>query len=302
MVFREVTQGNEAATRRGWPRMPGQAAALIAAVAISALFAADLTHFVLSTYRLHQGARRAAPEFVRPRHGAFDIARTIAGHLFGAAPVSGAQDESRAIADSGGTFHLTGVIATADPKFGSAMIGRPGQATHLYQAGGLLSGLASGRLYEVYEDHVVLDLDGRLETLRLPHAAGRADAVRILAQETGNSEQTVAAETPEVSDEQNTPMQPVSRAQGLFANLNPAAKIVKGRFSGMRLNPSADDEAKFGVRDGDVVVAVNGVKLTNANQNALNGLLTDQDDQHAQVSLTVLRDGTSQVIQMTDAN
>ena len=86
----------------------------------------------------------------------------------------------------------------------------------------------------------------------------------------------------------------------MFRNLNPVPKFARGRFGGMRLMPSADDEQKFGLHNGDLVVAVNGVPLTSAS--AVNALLANQGSQRSTVSLTVLRDGTQQVIAVTNGN
>jgi type II secretion system protein C len=271
-------------------------APLCAAIVIGAVGVADITRLGLSAYRLHfaPGVIPAAAAAPQRRSSGNNIARIITGHLFGNAPAPAAQGDLRNAPDAGGTFLLSGVIASRDPKVGYAIVGRKGQATRLYQAGGLLEGPVSGRLYEVYEDRVILDLDGRFQTLRLAHAAGGSGAILQAAiSDAGKSD------PPDITASPYTRILPVSPAR-MFRNLNPVPKFARGHFGGLRLMPSVDDAQKFGVRNGDLVVAVNGVPLTNAN--AVNGLLTNQGDQHATVSLTVLRDGTQQVIEVTNGN
>lgn len=200
--------------------------------------------------------------------------------------------------EASGAFLLSGVIASRDPKAGYAIVGRAGQPTRLYHAGGLLVGLGSGRLYEVYEDRVILDLEGRFETLRLPHPGSAASGTTARVLQAANV-QSVRSNEPESTAGTDTNKVPMSPAR-MFRNLNPVPRFAAGRFGGLRLMPSPDDEEKFGVRNGDLVVAVNGVPLTNAS--AVNGLLANQANGHATVSLTVLRDGTQQVIQVTNGN
>jgi type II secretion system protein C len=265
-------------------------------ILMAALGVTELVRLGIAGYRVDHPVPTAAAGTVSSRwRPELDIAHTIAGHLFGAAPV---KDEPRDRTEAGGALLLSGVIATADPKAGSAIIGRQGQPTRLYQTGGSLQDLRSGRLYEVYADHVILDVDGHFETLQLAHSKGGTGAV-LLAELT-NSDEPAESEQPEVADIPDAHVQAVTLAQSLFENLNPAPKLVGGHFGGMRMDPSADDQEKFGVRNGDVVVAVNGVKLTGPN--AIGDLLTDEDDSHATVSLTVLRNGTQQVILVTNAN
>ncbi|HTC54324.1 MAG TPA: type II secretion system protein N [Steroidobacteraceae bacterium] len=271
-------------------------APLCATIVLAVVGLAEITRLGLNVYRLHlppSMPSAASALALQPSSGS-NIARIVGGHLFGNAPAPAAPGEPQNAPDIGGTFLLSGVISSRDPKVGYAIVGRKGQATRLYQAGGLLVGLVSGRLYEVYEDHVILDLDGRFETLRLVRSVGGSGAVlQAAVSDTGRPDR------PESTAATNPVIAPSSPAR-MFRNLNPVAKFARGHFGGLRLMPSVDDQQKFGVRNGDLVVAVNGVPLTNAS--AVNSLLTNQDDQHSTVSLTVVRDGAQQVIQMTNGN
>ncbi|HEV2700513.1 MAG TPA: type II secretion system protein N [Steroidobacteraceae bacterium] len=274
-------------------------APLCAAIVIGAVGIADITRLGLTTYRFHL-AQGSTPVVMlaAQRPSGNSIARIITGHLFGDPPTPAVQGDLREAPDVGGAFMLSGVIASRDPKAGYAILGRMGQPTRLYHAGGLLVGLGSGRLYEVYEDRVILDLDGRFEILRLPHPGSESGHVLVSAWQAANIN-SVRSDQPIYTAKQDTGAAPLSPAR-MFKNLNPVPRFAAGHFGGLRLMPSPDDEEKFGVRNGDLVVAVNGVPLTNAS--AVNGLLTSQANTHATVTLTVLRDGTQQVIQVTNGN
>lgn len=267
-----------------------------ASILIGALCVADAAHLWSAS---HPSQAAVTTPLAVPLSGLSPVGLASLGvsHLFGDSQES--QDElARHLPDAGAAFLLTGLIATGNPKVGSAIIGHQGQSTALYQVGATLTGVVNGRLYEVYADHVVLSVDGHFETLQLPHPTAGAGAALVTVQSLkGEGDATDQVDEAATS---GTPRQPVTVAQGLFENLNPAPRVVRGRFDGMRLMPSEDDQRKFGVRDGDVVVAVNGVKLTNPN--AVNGLLAEQSGQRAAVSLTVLRDGTQQVIKVVDTD
>ncbi len=273
---------------------------LCAAIVISAIGVADLTRMGFNAYRLHlpPGMVSGAAPGAQRRSSGNNIARITDGHLFGNAPAPAAQDSLHNAPDAGGAFLLSGVIASRDPKTGYAIVGRTGRPTRLYHAGATLVGLSGGRLYEVYEDRVILDLEGRFETLRLPHPGSASSGVSgsVLQPAIVRSVRSEPAAVTAVPDTINLPMSPAR----MFRNLNPVPRFAAGRFGGLRLMPSPDDEEKFGVRNGDLVVAVNGVPLTNAS--AVSGLLGNQVNQHTTVSLTVLRDGAQQVIQMTNGN
>jgi type II secretion system protein C len=293
MTFRVVIAPTN---RTRWLAKAARQGPLCAFIVIGALVVTDIMRLGMSTYRLHGAvpSRIATPARGGSIH--IDVARTIAGHLFGTANMPDV-GVSRIMPDAGGAFLLSGVIATADPKVGSAIIGRTGQATRLFQAGGSLAGLGSGRLYAVYSDRVILDLNGHFQTLTLPRPAWGLGGPALLAAGGQTNDEQNQEDEPEV---ENSPMTPVSLAQSVFANLNPVMNSVGGHFSGVRLTPSADDKRKFGLRDGDVVVAVNGVRLKD--MSSADSVLQDEDDEHSAVSLTVLRNGGPQIIQVTNSN
>ena len=61
---------------------------------------------------------------------------------------------------------LTGVIAGNDAQNGLAIIGQSAQATKVYAVGDTVPG--GVKLHAVYEDRVILDDNGELQTLALP--------------------------------------------------------------------------------------------------------------------------------------
>ena len=69
---------------------------------------------------------------------------------------------------------LTGIIAGNDPQNGLAIIGPTAQAAKVYAVGDTISG--GPKLHSVYSDRVVIDRDGQLESLALPHQMNTGNA------------------------------------------------------------------------------------------------------------------------------
>ena len=93
-----------------------------------------------------------------------DLEAINRAHLFGANAVAG---------EAGGPpiapkvpLVLTGVIAGNDAQNGLAIIGQSAQATKVYAVGDTVPG--GVKLHAVYEDRVILDDNGELQTLALP--------------------------------------------------------------------------------------------------------------------------------------
>ena len=93
-------------------------------------------------------------------------------HLFGSAPVA-AQDAPDA-GPSNIPLVLTGTIAGNDPQNGLAILGPTPQAVKVYAVGDTLPG--NVKLHSVYTDRVVIDRDGQLESIALPHQASASNA------------------------------------------------------------------------------------------------------------------------------
>lgn len=132
-----------------------------------------------------------------------------------------------------------------------ALIASPGAGEKPYRIGDRLPGGA--RVTAIHADRVLLDVNGRAETLRLPRKA------------TPNGGGGLRA-----GAEQNSPVVRElwdrfrENPETILENLRMEPAYLNGRFEGVTLLSGADPGflSRFGLKSGDVVTWVNGVELT----------------------------------------
>jgi type II secretion system protein C len=176
-------------------------------------------------------------------------------------------------------FALSGTIATKDPSEGYAILGEQGKPAHLYHVGAAVE-TTRGRLFRVFADRVVLDFGGRLETLRLPHSLLPGmpnNRVIVAAAQTG-------AEAATTAPIERTPVQTV------FGSMYAEPSRVDGRMVGMIMHPARRVQRQYGLRDGDMLTAVNGVEINDPD--VLENVLSSSSGKS--LSLTFTRDGVQQ--------
>jgi general secretion pathway protein C len=255
-----------------WVARGADVASLVLAAALAAQLAVLAWQFV-------PGAKRQRPT-VAPvvRQGQpFDLGSLVAAHLFGAPAVEGG-----AVAATRAPLVLTATLATSDPGHGWAVMGENAGTAKLTAVGAMLSGV---KLTAVYPDHVLLDRGGVTESLALPHqfSGGKGSALTDrpvpAAAAIGPSVQRLIAQDPGVVGQ-------VLRPQPVFSG---------GQLRGFRLYPGADRSkfARLGLEAGDVVTAVNGVPLADAQHGMeiLRGLANA-----GSADVTIERGGQSQVL------
>jgi type II secretion system protein C len=253
-----------------------QRAPLWTAVALGCLLMADLVHFA-SLLRRHAEPQTSRFDQAQSRVAIFEVQKVVSAHLFGAEPPG---------AEAGGappvTLALSGVIATGDPNQGYAILGERGKSTHLYRTGETLTDAPGARLYQVFSDRALLAFGERIETLSLPRqlAAGLVRRVELISEQ---PRPMVAQNTPDI------PKVPPTAAQSAFGQLDAEADHQNGRFAGMLLHPQV--RLRKYVHEGDRLLAVNGVALTDADT-VESALKTSGKS----MSLTVLRDGSQQTL------
>jgi type II secretion system protein C len=261
------------------------------ALLLGVLMVADAAHIVLRV----SAAAGPTPEARRggPRSGSSQLARLdsqqIAGaHLFGVDPAA-ARSGTAGPPETASHLALSGVIATSDPGNGYAILGEQGQPTRLYRAGAALANAGSATLYQVFADHVVLDLGGRWETLSLPRQhlgiSGTSPVARLELPTARVSTGTDAIPTP-ISAREEAP----SAAEGWFSNLYAERYTADGR-SGLRLHPPKVFQRRYGLRDGDTLTAVNGVPV--GDEDAVDSVLRAGGKT---VALTLTRDGIEETM------
>jgi general secretion pathway protein C len=145
---------------------------------------------------------------------------------------------------------LVGVIAQSDPALGLAIIGESATAAKVYAVGKMINGGA--KLHSVFADRVVLDRNGRLETLALPKQfKGGTLARAVVASSPGPG---LGAQIQAMANQNPASITEIIRPQPVFAN---------GQQRGYRVYPGRNRAqfSQLGLMPGDLVTAINGTPL-----------------------------------------
>jgi general secretion pathway protein C len=174
---------------------------------------------------------------------------------------------------------LRGVFASKDDNAARAIIADSRGEEDSYRLGSELPGGAI--LNEIHSDHVILEHNGRLETLRLPidaPEAGPRSRTASTRSSTNQGSRTANRNTNRSNIAQasaNTADNAALLGQyrdALINNPNSVMGLVNvrpyqkdGQLVGYRLRPGKDRALlrRFGLRSGDIVTAVNGVPMNN---------------------------------------
>src|SRR5256885_1658165 len=191
------------------------------------------------------GGGRRAPV----RSGLVDLAAINRAHLFGAAPAL--KQDGAAAPQTSMPLVLTGIIAGNDPQNGLAILGPSAQTAKVYAVGDSVPGGA--KLHSVYNDRVVIDRDGQLESLSLPRQMNAGNAPP-------RSSAALQNENPAIERMRRM----ISEQPGLLADvLRPQPVMEHNRMNGFRVYPGRNRAAfmRLGLRPGDQVTAINGTPL-----------------------------------------
>ncbi len=174
---------------------------------------------------------------------------------------------------------LTGIFAASDPKNGLAIIGTTASNAKVYPVGERVPGNAV--VHAVYIDRVLLERNGAIEALLLPRkfsGTGQAPLLPTAPSALDRVQRVISNEPGLISD--------VLRPQPVFAD---------GKLHGYRVYPGQNTRAfaSLGLRNGDLVLAVNGTPLDDAARgNDIFSTLGNSD----QARVTVIRNGQQQDI------
>jgi general secretion pathway protein C len=167
---------------------------------------------------------------------------------------------------------LRGIAAAGRDEYSRALIAGPDGRERVYAIGATLPGGAT--VHRVLPDRVLLDRRGTLETLRLPRESVQVPGAPLAPPMGG------------VVDN----LRDINGAEELSEIVRPQPVITDGRLRGYRVYPGRDRQrfAASGLRAGDLVTAVDGVALDNADAgpDALQRLMGSE-----QVTLTIERGG-----------
>jgi len=179
---------------------------------------------------------------------------------------------------------------------GFAIIADAGGKDETYAIGDPLPGGAV--LKEIYPDRVILERQGRLETLRLPRDQGGGRSVTSVssgagARSRGGGTLMVPPDAGRVLARYREKL--LSDPQSVMDVVRAEPYRRGGRIVGYRVFPGRDRGllAQVGLQPGDVITEVNGLGL----DNPLNGLEIMRDLQNArQVTVKVLRNGVERQV------
>ena len=281
----------EARTNVWLTRLQGNAPRLVALV-LAALIVLELGHLayalVLSPVRSPQpmtpiGAAAAPP--------GIDVQDVVQAHLFGIATVDPTTQDPDNAPTSSANLLLTGTIASQDPRHGVAIVSDGGGPSKVYAVGDRVAGAS---LHSVYLDHVILDRNGALETVRLPRQLPAGSAAAPMRRSGADGRSAAAVENIRRLVQQDPGiLDQVMRTVPSYDN-------TAGKLRGFRAFPGKNRQifGKLGLKSGDLVTAINGTQLDDP-QRSQEVFNTIQTSEH--VTVTVERGGQKQDITLNVA-
>jgi general secretion pathway protein C len=184
------------------------------------------------------------------RHG-IDIASITNAHLFGTAADSASHGGPADATQTSMPLVLTGIIAGRDPQVGFAIVGENATAAKVHAVGDNVPGGA--KLHSVYEDRVLLDRNGHLEYLTLPHQSSAALNANPIPAAVPNQNPAFDRVRRLISEDPSL-LNDIMRNQPV---------LMQGKLRGFRVYPGRNRQAftRLGLRSGDLVIAINGTPL-----------------------------------------
>jgi general secretion pathway protein C len=273
-------------------RLQGNAPKLVS-LALAALIAVELARIAIS---LLGGGPVISPQPV-PGGGpvgqrdGIDIQSVAAAHLFGVAGSKTGDLNPDDATPTRANLVLAGTVATSDPKRGIAIIS-DGGPSKVYAVGDNVGGAS---LHSVYLDHVLLQRDGALESLKIPRLMGPGMNAPPIVRRSGVDPRTVAAV--------DNIRRRVEQDPGILdqvMHVVPSYDSAAGKLRGFRAYPGRNRVifGKLGLKSGDLVTAVNGTPLDDP-QRGQEVFNTIQSSDH--VTVTVDRAGQKQEITLNIA-
>ena len=216
-----------------------------------------------------------------------DASRIIEAHLFGSAPSDALAPVAEEILEAPDTtlnLKLVGMVSVSGGKgeSGIAIITNGNGEQKTYQVGQTIDGGNGARLHTVYTDRVIVNWNGRLESLRLPKEISRNPLAVI-----------PRVATPTTA----TPVREIisANASRITDIVRVAPHIEQGQMIGFRISPGKDQEqfASLGLLPGDVVTDINGIPMTDPSR----GLqVFEALGEGAIANVTIIREGEAQVL------
>ncbi len=265
-------------------------APVLVSVVLGGAILVDGAHVCRRIFRAQRdlASVRTIDEVVPPSPKALETQALVRAHLFGTV---GERSQGIGISSVAASqkLLLTGTIALSDPARGLAILGDE-NSSRLYTCGAQLPDGAL--LREVYPDRVVLQRDGVLEALRFRRLTSGAGP--FTAALSPDNAETSASNTTQAANLTRDPRE-FSQARrwfnGFMARRAPSSD---GSFAGFVLHPTLRYKRQYGLNDGDIVTAINGVTLEDPDAAAR----VLQRATGSSVEITIQRDGAPQQVKL----
>lgn len=261
---------------------------------IAVIIAAQLTWWLVAPAEPQAGsvASVAAPEATASNQ-AVKIAKVQRLNLFGQASQTNTQTH-RSAPQTTLNIRLVGVSASSNPARSAAIIEQSGQQ-QTYIVGDTIA-RSNVTVETIYADRVILDNNGRLETLQLEDIGEDRPALSLVVDDgTQSNEQSREQKTEQGAKQEVTEtLQQVAQGSASlddYVTIEPV--INNGQLQGYRLSPGKNPQVfrQAGFQNGDLAVAINGYDLTDMQQAML---LSNELNGATQVVIQVERQGQRQ--------
>jgi len=276
-----------AASNRVLP--PVASALLVVAIAYQA---ATLTWLVVPSAPVEDVLPALASPSGQPQGAAerdgLDSTPIVAAHLFGVADATPVVPIVESVVDAPETtlsLELTAVFTEETSDRGLAIIAATRGEEQTYLVGEPIEGTGGALLHAVYEDRVILNRAGRLETLSLPKEIANRGTARPMPQRPVARQAAPESLREIISD----------NASALTDVIRLAPYIDQGQMIGFRLNPAQNRELfdSLGLQPNDIVTDINGMALTDPSSGFQ---VFESLGEATMANVTILRNGTPEVL------
>ncbi len=178
-----------------------------------------------------------------------DVQTIVDAHLFGQQQ---AQVADAAVPQTQMNLMLAGTWASDDPTKGYAFIGESANTARMVAVGGAVR--PGTVLHSVYPDYVVIETNGKRESLRLPRFGNGTLAAQLTSPPAAPARNPNLENLRQMAENNPAAFSEIVRPQPVFAN---------GVQRGYRVYPGRNRQqfAKLGLRPGDLVTSINGTPL-----------------------------------------
>lgn len=223
-----------------------------------------------------------------------DLGTLTSLNLFGATDQGNRSPNTRNAPKTSLNVRLIGVSASSNPERSAAII-QQGSKQQTYIVGENL-GSSSVTVEEIQADRVILDNNGRLETLQMEDIGEDRPALSLIIDDSENGDET---SSPVDNNDVNTADDVTVEQQLAQVANNPSSLLDyvsispvqnNGEMKGYKLNSGKNPELfrEAGFQNGDLAVAINGYDLTDMEQ----AMLASQElSEQEQVIIEIERDG-----------